>query len=501
MKKTIARMTLLFAVLMAVIIPKSYVLAEEPAAEMESEEVFSQWNPEAPALNALIDYVEAVTDEASPDYIPEEDRIAVFDMDGTLMGELYPTYLEYYMLAWRILKDPSIEPDAEMLEVGRTLRDCALDNSFPEDMAMQHAVQAARAYAGMTLGEFEDFVNEILLRNVDGFEGMTYGEAFYLPMVEVIEYLEENGFKCYVCSGSDRFICRVFIEGMVDIPYEQIIGMDVELEATNQGEEDGLNYVFSTSDDLLRTDHLLIKNLKTNKVLQIAQEIGRKPVLSFGNSSGDVSMHNYTISNNTYKSAAFMLIADDDQRDYGNPEKGPELREKWEGSGYQVISMANDWKTIYGEDVVKTGEFHWLEELAEERVPADAEAAEEAESAEDAEAAVQEETIEDAEDVQYVMYLGTNDKETNKPVFTQQEAMEKAREILISHFGGYTIQEAHGGWVDNGTEYQEYTLVIYLSDTTDEAVYGAADELIDTFHQSSVLIQTNPTKTEFYSGS
>ena len=184
MKKTIARMTLLFAVLMAVIIPKSYVLAEEPAAEMESEEVFSQWNPEAPALNALIDYVEAVTDEASPDYIPEEDRIAVFDMDGTLMGELYPTYLEYYMLAWRILKDPSIEPDAEMLEVGRTLRDCALDNSFPEDMAMQHAVQAARAYAGMTLGEFEDFVNEILLRNVDGFEGMTYGEAFYLPMVE-----------------------------------------------------------------------------------------------------------------------------------------------------------------------------------------------------------------------------------------------------------------------------------------------------------------------------
>ena len=104
-------------------------------------------------------------------------------------------------------------------------------------------------------------------------------------------------------------------------------------------------------------------------------------------------------------------------------------------------------------------------------------------------------------DTQYVLYLGTNDKETNKPVFTQQEAMEKAREILISHFGGYTIQEAHGGWVDNGTEYQEYTLVIYLSDTTDEAVYGAADELIDTFHQSSVLIQTNPTKTEFYSGS
>ena len=90
-------------------------------------------------------------------------------------------------------------------------------------------------------------------------------------------------------------------------------------------------------------------------------------MLSFGNSSGDVSMHNYVVNNNPYKSAAFMLIADDDVRDYGNSEKGPELREKWEDYGWNVISMANDWKTIYGEDVVKTGEFHWMEELADNR--------------------------------------------------------------------------------------------------------------------------------------
>ena len=446
--------------------------------------MFTQWNPDAPALNTLIGYVESVTDPDSADFIPEMDRIAVFDMDGTLMGELYPTYLEYYMLAWRILKDPTIEPDAEMLEVGRTLRDCALDNSFPSDMPMQHAIQAARAYAGMTLNEFADFVTRVLVREVDGFEGMTYAECFYLPMVEVVEYLQENGFTCYVCSGSDRFICRVFIEGMLDIPYENIIGMDVELESTNQGDEAGLDHVFTIGEDVVRTDRLLIKNLKTNKVLQIAQEIGRQPVLSFGNSSGDVSMHNYVIGNNVYKSAAFMLIADDDVRDYGNPEKAQGLREKWEASGYNVISMANDWKTIYGEDVKKTGEFHLLEELAEDRAPADAEQTAEAEA---------------AEDVQYVMYLGTNDKDTNKPVFTQAEAMEKAREILISHFGGYTIQEAHGGWIDEGTEYQEYTLVIYLSDTTEEAVHAAADELIEAFNQSSVLIQANPTTTEFYS--
>ena len=451
-------------------------------AEAAEEELFSEWNPDAPALNALIDYVEAVTDTESPDYIPKEDRIAVFDMDGTLMGELYPTYLEYYMLAWRILKDPDCQPDAEMLEVGRLLRDCALDNSFPEDMAMRHAVQAARAYAGMTLNEFADFVTRILIREVDGFEGMTYAECFYLPMVEVVEYLQDNGFTCYVCSGSDRFICRVFIEGMLDIPYNNIIGMDVQLETTEQGEDEGLNHTFSIGEDVVRTDKLLIKNLKTNKVLQIAQEIGQRPVLSFGNSSGDTSMHNYVIGNNPYRSMAFMLVADDDVRDYGNPEKGKGLAEKWAAAGYQVISMRDDWKTIYGEDVVKTGEFHWLEDLAENITPADAAAADEAQTG----------------GIQYVLYLGTNDKDTNKPVFTQAEAMEKAREILIDHFGGYTIQEAHGGWIDGDTEYQEYTLVIYLSDTTEDAVHSAADELIEVFHQSSVLIQTNPTTTEFY---
>ncbi len=334
-------------------------------AENEAETPFSLWNADAPSLKALIAYVEAVTDEESPDYIPPVDRIATFDMDGTLCAELNPTYLEYYLLARRILADPSYQPDEEMLAFGRMIRDCAPNKSFPEGMDMLHAVHAAKAYAGMTLQEFADFVTRQLVREADGFEGMTYAGAFFLPMVELVDYLQENGFKCYICSGSDRFICRTFIEGMLDIPYENIIGMDVALKAANQGDVDGLNYVYTSGDTLIRTDNLIIKNLKTNKVLQIAQEIGRQPVLSFGNSSGDVSMHNYVLYNNRYRSAAFQLIADDGERDYGNPEKGPELREKWEGMGFNVISMANDWKTIYGDDVVKTGVFHWLEDFAE----------------------------------------------------------------------------------------------------------------------------------------
>lgn len=327
------------------------------------EDVFADWNADAPALNYLIDYVESVTDPNSSDFIPVEDRIAVFDMDGTLCSELNPTYFEYYLFAWRVLADPNFTPDEEMLQVAQTIKECGLQHSYPEDMAVQHAVQAARAYAGMTLEEFADFVTEAMLRKADGFEGMTYGEAFYHPMIEVVEYLQDNDFKVYVCSGSDRFICRTLIEGVMDIPYENIIGMDDAVVASGQGDTDGLDYVFQPTDTLVRSDKLLIKNLKMNKVAQIVRDIGKQPVLSFGNTSGDTSMHNYTISNNPHKSAAFMLIADDETRDYGNTEKCVKLRADWEGMGYQVVSMKDDFRTIYGDDVVKTGTFTWTESL------------------------------------------------------------------------------------------------------------------------------------------
>ena len=106
----------------------------------------------------------------------------------------------------------------------------------------------------------------------------------------------------------------------------------------------------------------------------------------------------------------------------------------------------------------------------------------------------------DKKDAQYVMYLGTNDKDTNEPVFNAEQARAKAEDILIKHFGGYTIQDAHGGWESDGKRYQEYTIVIHLSDTTLDKVHAAADEMLGTFRQSSVLIQENETKTEFYSG-
>lgn len=109
--------------------------------------------------------------------------------------------------------------------------------------------------------------------------------------------------------------------------------------------------------------------------------------------------------------------------------------------------------------------------------------------------------VEQTGDIQYVLYLGTNDQNTNEPVYTPEESKSILEDILIEYMGGYTIQEAYGGWLgDDGTEYQEYTLVIYLSDTDIDTVHSLCDELLSTYNQSAILIQSNVTTTEFYAG-
>lgn len=104
-------------------------------------------------------------------------------------------------------------------------------------------------------------------------------------------------------------------------------------------------------------------------------------------------------------------------------------------------------------------------------------------------------------DIQYVMYVGTNDKDTNEPYGTNDEVKKKVDEVLSKHVEGFTIQEANGGWTDeSGVVFHEYTVVVYLSDTTLDKVHAVADDMISEFNQSSILIQTNRTVTEFYEG-
>ena len=314
---------------------------------------FSQWNS-CEALTALQEYVQDVTNPSSANYIKPEDRIATFDMDGTFVGELYPTYFEYNLLEYRVLDDPTYKDKApdNVRETAQEIRDFVRNGvKLPDHFDMKHAQAAATAYAGMSLAEFDAYVKAYASKPANGFTGMTYGESFYKPMLEIFAYLEAKGFTYYVVSGSDRFICRALVESLGIAP-NRVIGMDVRLRSRSQGDEPGVDYTLGKEEDLIRTDELIIKNLKTNKVLQISQEIGKVPVLSFGNSGGDSAMHNYCLSN-SLKSAAFMLIADDPDRDHANRDKALKLGEQWRQAGYHVISMRDDFKTIYGPGVQK----------------------------------------------------------------------------------------------------------------------------------------------------
>lgn len=460
------------------------VSAEEIPAEM-AEEPLSHWNADAPALKALTDYVAAVTDPNSPDYIPESDRIAVFDLDGTLMCETFPFCFEYMVFADYALKHADAMPE-DVLAVAQEIVDAA-GKAKPDGMSTRQAAAAAIAYKGMTMEALSGVVSDFKGSDAWGFTGMTRGEAWYKPMVELFEMLQANGFEAYIVTATERNIVREIIKGTLDIPPSHVIGTEYGYVATNQGDAADADYTYQAEDQIVFDGNYDGENAKTRKVDAIVREIGQQPVLAFGNSSGDLAMEIYTISNNPYRSAAYMVLADDGEREYGDADSAAEKKSDYESMGIGVISMRDDFATIYGDGVEKTE----MRQAAEE--------AEKSSTSAVSEPAPAQEEASDTDDVQYVMYLGTNDKDTNKPVFTQAEAVEKAREILMARFGGYTIQEAFGGWIgDDGMEYQEYTLVIYLSDTTEDVVHAAADELIATFNQNSVLIQKNPTTTEFY---
>ena len=330
--------------------------AEETAAtEPVKEDWLTFWNDDAPAKQKLTAFVEAAVDENSPSYIPEEDRIAVFDLDGTLFCETDPVYFDYQLFLHRVEEDPDYEPSETELQTAAMIHEQIETGSSPKGLEVAHGQGIASAFAGMTLKEFSAYVHDFAQQDAPGYNNIKRGDAFYLPMVEVVDYLQNHGFTVYIVSGTDRLIVRGIVEGIsyLDIPPNNIIGSDELITTRKQGDTDGLNYLYTPDDELIMAGEFLIKNLKMNKVAVIAQEIGIRPVLSFGNSTGDSSMANYTVSNDRYSALAFMLCCDDTVRENGNEEKAAKMAALCEENGWVAVSMKNDWKTIYGEEVTR----------------------------------------------------------------------------------------------------------------------------------------------------
>ena len=344
----------LFVVLLFVICV-SFVFANGVSETAKADgSILTYWYEDSEARNQLVSFMQAITDKGGPDYIPVEDRIAVFDFDGTLFCETDLDYFDHLLLAYRVLEDAEysvLASDFEK-EVADKIVTQSQTTSPVGGLDMDHGIALASAFKGMTPEQFDAYIQEFKKTAMPHYTGMNRGDGFYLPMLQIIEYLQENDFLVYVVSGSDRFMVRAIFNGSpVDLPPRQIIGSDMRTMATNQGEEDGLKYTFQSNDEVILSGDFVIKDLKMNKVSVIVQEIGQQPVLSFGNSTGDAAMANYVITDNPYRSLAFMLCCDDTEREHGNPKKADEMYGLCADNNWIPISMKNDWTTIYGDGV------------------------------------------------------------------------------------------------------------------------------------------------------
>lgn len=321
------------------------------AGAKETALLSEYWTEGSEAASDINKYLLAVTDETSPDYIPVEDRIAVFDLDGTLMCETYPFCFEYMVFADYALNNADSLP-AEVVAVAQEITDAA-GGAKPSGMSTRQAAAAAIAYKGMTVEDLRKIVREFKNSEAWGFIGMTRGEAYYKPMVELFEKLQANGFTVYIVTATERYIVREVISGTLNIPPSQVIGTEYGYTATSQGDAADADYTFQSSDSIVFDGSYYGENAKTSKVDAIVREIGQQPVLAFGNSSGDLAMAVYTISNNRYRSAAYMVVADDAEREYGNAESAAKSAAGYLELGIGVFSMRDDFKTIYGDGVVK----------------------------------------------------------------------------------------------------------------------------------------------------
>lgn len=319
--------------------------------DSNDEFTFTNWVDNSSPISALKQYVEDVTNENSANFIPKEDRIAVFDLDGTLYCETFPIYGEWLLFAEYVLNTPGYQPSEEILAVAEELAGIKKAADIPSHMEQTHIHAHAEAFAGMTIKDYMNVVENFKKTNADGFNGMTRGQAFYLPMLEIVKYLAANEFIVYICSGTNRFTVRALIDGVIDIPARQVIGTDFTIVASGQGEELDMHYNYVAEDELLMGDTVITKNVKMSKVAQLEQELGQKPVLVFGNSTGDVPMAVYAEEDNSYLTKVFFLLCDDTVREHGNASKAQKIADICAEKGWVTISMANDWKTIYGNNV------------------------------------------------------------------------------------------------------------------------------------------------------
>ena len=347
----VAALIALLAVSLLYAFGVGYKKTSEPAET--KTEALSLWNEGTGARKSLINYVTTVTKEGEADFIPAEDRIAVFDMDGTLACETFYTYYDTMMFIEYCLHDHPERVSEELKEVARSIKP-----GYVADETL--ARNFAKAFAGLTVEEFYDYAVSFGKKRTASFDNMRYIDNFYLPMAELVKYLYENGFEIWVISGTERTTTRAIVANSPIREYvlpEHVIGTDFEVKQKGHEEESSnMNFKYENGDELVLTGGFIQKNLNANKSIYVEREIGKRPVLAFGNSGSDTSMMNYAIdSRNPYKAEAYMIVADDNVREWGTQDWETKSAD-YVSRGFVPISMKNDFSVIYPDGITRAEE-------------------------------------------------------------------------------------------------------------------------------------------------
>ena len=321
---------------MAALLAVSVALAR--AQDTLPQNPLPSWNDSA-SKKAITAFVEKVTKEGSPDFIAPEERIATFDNDGTLWAE-QPMYFQGFFALDRVKalapKHPewkTKEPFASLLKGDMKAVAAAGDKGVAEIIAATHS--------GMTTEEFNTIVKDWLKTAKHPKTKRPYDQMIYQPMLELLAYLRANGFKTYIVSGGGVEFMRAFAEDAYGIPPEQVIGSRGEVKFEIQ---DG-------KPALVKQPKIEFIDDGPGKPVAINAIIGRRPVMAFGNSDGDLQMLEWTAAGSGPRFCLYVHH-DDDAREWaydrtskiGKLDKG---LDEAAAKGWTVVSMKDDWATIF----------------------------------------------------------------------------------------------------------------------------------------------------------
>jgi haloacid dehalogenase-like hydrolase len=317
-----------------------FVLALIASAHAQSaaDDPLPSWNDGA-SKRAIVDFVTRVTKDGGPDFVPVADRIATIDNDGTLWCE-QPMYAQAFFAFDRVKQLAATNPELKVKEPYRAILEG--DRSAMAQFGEKEIVALlAATHAGMTTDEFDRLARTWLDSARHPRFHHLFKECVFKPQLELLVYLRANRFKTFIVSGGGIEFLRDFAEGTYGVPPEQVIGSSTK---TRFEVRDGKAV-------LIKLPELNSIDDKQGKPININLHIGRRPILAFGNSDGDLEMLQYTAAGPGPR-LMLLLHHDDATREYAYDRKSQvgRLDLAWDQAvkqGWLVVSMKQDFKTVF----------------------------------------------------------------------------------------------------------------------------------------------------------